>query len=411
MNEPKLRFEEFRGSGEWEETTLEHRAEYVNGKAHENEISESGNFIVANSKFISSNGEVRKFTNNGLCLADQGDILMVLSDVPNGKAIAKCFYVDKNNTYSVNQRICKLKPKNTVGLFLFNILNRNSYFLSFDDGVKQTNLRNEDVLNCPILLPIDLDEQQKIASCLSSIDELISAETQKLEALKSHKKGLMQQLFPAEGETLPKLRFEEFRGSGEWEVMKLGELCKFIRGPFGGALKKEIFVADGYAVYEQYHAIYNDFNSIRYYITKEKYSELKRFSVLPGDIIMSCSGTMGKFAIVPAKPKEGVINQALLKLTVKEGSDIDFIKTTLELPVNQEKLLSQAAGGAIKNVVEVALLKEITVSMPSLKEQHKISSFLSSLNELIDEQSDKIKMLHKHKKGLMQGLFPNTNSL
>ena len=260
--------------------------------------------------------------------------------------------------------------------------------------------------NMPIALPRK-GEQKKIADCLSSLDDLIAAENKKLDALRTHKKGLMQKLFPAESETVPEWRFPEFRNSGEWEERKFGELCNFIRGPFGGALKKEIFVRDGYAVYEQSHAIYGDFHSFRYYITEEKYDELKRFSVNANDIIMSCSGTMGKFEIVPEGSKEGVINQALLKLTVKKGSDVKFVKKTLELDINQEKLLSQSAGGAIKNVVAVSQMKEIPFLMPYISEQQKIANCLSGVDDLIAEQAKKIETLKIHKKGLMQGLFPS----
>ncbi|NTW87928.1 MAG: restriction endonuclease subunit S [Desulfobulbaceae bacterium] len=123
--------------------------------------------------------------------------MMVLSDVPNGRAIAKCYFVESDNPYPMNQRICKSKPISIVGKFLFCILDRNPFFLSFDDGVKQTNLRKEDVLGCPLYLPLLPAEQQKISESLSSIDELIAAQTQKLDTLKTHKKALMQQLFPA----------------------------------------------------------------------------------------------------------------------------------------------------------------------------------------------------------------------
>ena len=165
----------------------------------------------------------------------KGDILMVLSDVPNGKAIAKCFIVDTENLYSVNQRICKITPFDANSVLLFYILNRNPYFLAFDDGVKQTNLRNDDVLNFPFLLPKDPEEQQKIASCLSSLDDLLTAENQKLEALKAHKKGLMQQLFPAEGKKVPELRFAEFKESGEWEEKTLKDVCQMKAGKFVSA--------------------------------------------------------------------------------------------------------------------------------------------------------------------------------
>ena len=139
---PRLRFPEFEQRGDWQEKTLNAVAKYENGKAHEQDIVEVGEYLVVNSKFISSDGVVKKCTNKAFCLATKGDILMVLSDVPNGKAIAKCFFVDADDLYSVNQRICRITPFDADNLMLLYILNRSPYFLSFDDGVKQTNLRN-----------------------------------------------------------------------------------------------------------------------------------------------------------------------------------------------------------------------------------------------------------------------------
>lgn len=205
---------------------------------------------------------------------------------------------------------------------------------------------------------------------------------------------------------VPQLRFPEFENDGDWVNKPLNSLCKFVRGPFGGALKKEIFVKEGYAVYEQSQAIYSQFEIFRYFITKEKYQELKRFAVASDDIIMSCSGTMGKFAIVPENYKKGVINQALLKLTVKENFNVNFIKVSLELPLNQNKLLAQSAGGAIKNVVGVSELKKIEISIPTPKEQQKIAACLYSLDEVITTETEKLDLLQDHKKGLLQQLFP-----
>ena len=194
---PRLRFPEFKDAPAWESTHLTKVADYTNGKAHEQDISEDGQFVVVNSKFISTEGEVRKFSDEAICPAVRGDILMVLSDVPNGRAIAKCFYVDEDNRYTVNQRICKLTPTAINGDFFFYVLNRNSYFLAFDDGVKQTNLRKDAVLNCPIRCPVDPEEQDKIADTLTSISQLIASHAEKLATLQTHKKGLMQQLFPS----------------------------------------------------------------------------------------------------------------------------------------------------------------------------------------------------------------------
>lgn len=193
---PKFRFKEFEDSAEWEETTLTQVADYENGKAHEQDIADDGKFIVVNSKFISQDGEVKKFTNTAFLPATKGDVLMVLSDIPNGKAIAKCFLVEEDNRYTVNQRICRITPRNLNSKVLYYLLNRNPYFLAFDDGVKQTNLRKEDVLSCPLLIPENPKEQEKIADTLSSVDDLIKAQIEKVEALQLHKKGLLQGLFP-----------------------------------------------------------------------------------------------------------------------------------------------------------------------------------------------------------------------
>ena len=191
---PKLRFPEF--EGEWEEKELGEITKYENGKAHENDISEEGKYIVVNSKFISTEGLIKKYSDKAYCLAKKNDILMVLSDVPNGKAISKCFIVKENNCYTVNQRICVLSPKEgIIANYLFYILDRNPYFLAFDDVVKQTNLKKEEVLNFNLSIPVNQKEQQKIADYLSALDEQIAAEEEALEALKAYKKGLLQQMF------------------------------------------------------------------------------------------------------------------------------------------------------------------------------------------------------------------------
>lgn len=209
-----------------------------------------------------------------------------------------------------------------------------------------------------------------------------------------------------ENTLIPELRFPEFENEDTWKAKPLEEICTLVRGPFGGALKKEIFVDEGFAVYEQSHAIYSDFNSFRYRINEEKYKELKRFSVKPGDLIMSCSGTMGKFAMIPKYYEQGVINQALLKLTVKKNYDNSFIKASLETEENQNKLLSQSAGGAIKNVVAVSQIRELELAIPSLLEQQKIANSISSLDEVIEAHIQRLDLLKDHKRGLMQNLFP-----
>lgn len=294
--------------------------------------------------------------------------------------------------------------------FIYSLINSKQIRESIEKkatGSTRKRIGLDELKKIPFYIPNSQKEQEKIASCFSTLDDIIFTHGQKLDTLKTYKKGLMQNLFPQEGENVPKWRFPEFMKDGEWVEKPLDDICKLVRGPFGGALKKEIFVKAGYAVYEQSHAIYSDFSSYRYYINEEKFSELKRFSVKSGDLIMSCSGTMGKFAIIPNDYKVGVINQALLKLTVKKGYDSIFVKMTLEAENNQIKLLSQSAGGAIQNVVSVSQIKELSLFIPSHKEQQKVTDCISSLDALINAQAEKIEQLKLHKNGLMQCLFPN----
>lgn len=181
-------------SGKWKIKKLAEIVEFSNGKAHEKYISDDGKFIVINSKYISSEGKVFKFSDVCLCPASIGDILMVMSDVPNGKAIAKCFIVDKNNFYTVNQRICSLKSEVVDLKFLFYKANRNQYYLAFDDGSKQTNLKKNDVLNCEISMPNEREEQSAIAAVLSDMDAEIEQLERKRDKYKQVKQGMMQEL-------------------------------------------------------------------------------------------------------------------------------------------------------------------------------------------------------------------------
>lgn len=193
---PRLRFPRFRGRPEWEERPLGEVASYQNGKAYEPHIVEKGRYIVVNARFISTEGSVKKLSDNPLLVAEIDDILMVLSDLPNGRALAKCYRVREDNKYVVNQRVARLTPHAVRSDFLFTVLNRHPYLLSFNDGLNQTHLSKDNVLTCPILLPSNEEEQKAIADCLSSADGLIAAQVDRLSALKVHKKGMMQQLLP-----------------------------------------------------------------------------------------------------------------------------------------------------------------------------------------------------------------------
>jgi type I restriction enzyme S subunit len=186
---------------DWIEKPLGEVCEYLNGKAHEQCIDKDGRFIVINSKFISSEGAVFKKSNEALLLLQPGDIAMVLSDVPNGKALAKCFLVEEANTYTLNQRICLIRSKKFHTKFLFYQLNRNKHFLAFDNGENQTNMRLNQILECPLFLP-SITEQENIAARLDDLREetqhLEFIYQQKLDALEALKKSLLNQAFTGE---------------------------------------------------------------------------------------------------------------------------------------------------------------------------------------------------------------------
>jgi restriction endonuclease S subunit len=149
-------------------------AKYRNGKAHENCIDESGKYIVVNSKFVSTNGTVIKHSNMQNEPLAQNEIAFVLSDVPNGRAIARTFLVEENDKYTLNQRIAGItSSENTYPYFLHILMNRHPYFLAFDDGVKQTNLSVSDVLNFETYYP-EYEEQKQIGEYFRNLDRLIT---------------------------------------------------------------------------------------------------------------------------------------------------------------------------------------------------------------------------------------------
>jgi len=190
---------------------------------------------------------------------------------------------------------------------------------------------------------------------------------------------------------------------GDWEVKPLEYLCKpsgLVRGPFGGALKKEYFVKSGYKVYEQRNAIYKNPNIGNYYINKDKFDELARFAVKQGDFIISCSGTIGKIFQIPKNYKQGVINQALLKLTIDSSKAVDkFFEVYFSWDRFQDKIIDSTQGGAMKNLVGMDVFKKTLVAIPPIPEQQAIAAALSDVDDLI---SSLTKLINK-KKSIMQG--------
>ena len=158
----------------WEQRKLGDVAKYRNGKAHESCIDENGKYVVVNSKFVSTDGSVRKFSNMQNEPLLENEIAFVLSDVPNGRAIARTFLIEESDKYTLNQRIAGITPlEETYPYFLHILMNRHPYFLAFDDGAKQTNLSVEDVMKFETCYP-NYMEQRKIGEYFRNLDHLIT---------------------------------------------------------------------------------------------------------------------------------------------------------------------------------------------------------------------------------------------
>jgi len=191
--EPKRRFAGFADA--WEQRKLSEVAKYRNGKAHENDISEKGKYVVVNSKFVSTDGKIRKYSEKQIEPLYKDEIAFVLSDVPNGRAIARTFLVEKDHKYTLNQRIAGIKPnEKAYPYFLHILLNRNRYFLQFDDGAKQTNLSVDDVMNFDDFYPSE-EEQRKIGDFFQQIDNLITLHQHELNKLQNIKKAFLNEMF------------------------------------------------------------------------------------------------------------------------------------------------------------------------------------------------------------------------
>ncbi|MBV2179813.1 MAG: restriction endonuclease subunit S [Castellaniella sp.] len=243
-------------------------------------------------------------------------------------------------------------------------------------------------------------EQQKIADCLSSLDDLIAAETQKLDTLKTHQKGLMQQLFPREGETVPRLRFLEFREAAEWEEKALGQLGELVSGltyspddvrDEGLLVLRSSNVQDGRIVLDDNVYVRPDIKGAS--------------PSLPNDILIcvrnGSKSLIGKNALIP-KGMPPCTHGAFM--AVFRSSVAKFIIQLFQTEAYEKQVAADL--GATINSINGNKLKKYKFLVPEPEEQQVIADCLSSLDDLITAQSQKIEALKTHKKSLMQQLFP-----
>jgi len=359
---------------DWDIEKLEDLVHFNNGKAHEQFIAENGNYIVVNSKFISTEGEVFKSSSKNLSPLSPGEITMVMSDIPNGRALAKCFYIDQKRKYTLNQRICSFKSKGSDGKYLFYILNRNKYFLDFDSGVGQTNLRRSDVLNCPVVMPTSKPEQTAIATALSDTDELIEKLEKLIAKKKAIKQGTMQKLLTGQR------RLPGF--SGEWEEKKLGDLLAYEQ-PTRYIVKS---------------SKYNDKNNLpvltagKSFILGYTNEDFDVFDSLPV-VIFDDFTTASKYVDFRFKVKSSAMK--LLKPRIK-GVNLRFIFEKMQLI--DFKLADHKR-------YWISEYQNIEIQVPNNAEQNAISEVLSDMDYEIEKLEKKLSKLRRIKTGMMQQLL------
>jgi type I restriction enzyme S subunit len=387
---PKLRFPEFRGAKGWKPSVLADACDMQAGKfvsaSNISERNQAGMFPC-----YGGNG-LRGYTTTH---THDGTYPLI------GRQGALCGNVRlAGGQFHATEHAVVATPKKAIDVvwlrYSLDLLNLNR----FATGQAQPGLSVDVLENVVLAIPPLEPEQQKIAECLSSVDELIAAQARKVDALKTHKKGLMQQLFPREGETQPRLRFPEFQNAGEWEVRTIGEMFSLINGC---AFKPEDWKPTGTPIIRIQNL--ND-PSAEFNYSQEPVPERNR--VEPGDLLFAWSGTLGSsFGARIWNGPSGVLNQHIFKVLMDE-QQITLQFALLVLARVEEEIARRTHGFKASFVhVKKSDLVQVEMLLPSVPEQQHIASCLSSLDAMITAETQKHEALKTHKKGLMQQLFPS----
>jgi type I restriction enzyme S subunit len=332
---------------------------------------------------------------------EPGDVLLCKIN-PRINRVWRVDRQSKNQQIASTEWIALRCRGNILDVFLQYVLQAPSVRTAMIESVtgatgSHTRAKYEIVEDLEFSVP-PLEEQKRIVALLDTATARITELTKCYEQARTHSNNLFTS---ALRDALTPLE--------SWPVKRLGDLCLFVRGPFGGSLKKSVFVATGHAVYEQQHAIYERFNQFRYFISEDKFQEMKRFEVTPGDILMSCSGTIGKTAIVPSGAPAGIINQALLKLTCLEQLENQYLCVWMRSSYFQEAVIGSAGGAALQNVASVSILKDIPISLPPLDEQKRIVTRLDAMkaktSEMIAAYDAKLTAAKNLRQSILEAAF------
>jgi type I restriction enzyme S subunit len=388
---PVLRFPEFRNAGGWKVKSFDELFTIGNGRDYKHLSSGDVPVYGSGGYMLSVNDHLHD--GESVCIGRKGTINNPMFLTGKFWTVDTLFY-----THSFNDCL----PR-----FIYSIF-QNIDWLKHNEAGGVPSLSKTNIGKIKVAIP-KLNEQQKIADCLTSVDELITTQTQKLDALKTHKKGLMQQLFPAEGETVPRLRFPEFRDKGEWEGKKLSKIAELTSSK---RVHLSDYVPNGIPFFRGKEITLLKNREIPggiLYISEEHYEEIREKYGVPetGDILITSVGTLGNVYRIQNSDKFYFKDGNLIWMK-NISEDSRFLEMLLHVKSND--VLGTAIGSSQKALTMVGLNK-LEFMFPKKEEQQKIADCLSSIDELITAQAQKLDAVKAHKKGLMQQLFPSVGGV
>lgn len=411
---PKLRFPEFREAAAWKPVTLQKASLPVTERVGQRKltpvsISAGIGFVPQAEKFGRdiSGKQYQLYT-----LVQDGDF--VFNKGNSLKFPQGCIYLLQGwgQAAAPNVFICFRLKDGYSNSFFQNCFEQNQHGNQLKkhitSGARSNGLLNiskKTFFSVEIPTP-SFPEQQKIADCLSSLDELIAAQGRKVDALKAHKKGLMQQLFPRDGETLPRFRFPEFRVAGEWVRKPLKDVFSIFQGfAFSSNDSVErgsrwLKIADvGIQVMNHEAASF---------LPADYRERFAKFSVRVGDYVIALTRPILRGKLKIAQVDElfdgALLNQRVGKLiTTQHPAFVFFLLQSWKLIDDVEKSIS---GNDPPNL-SAQQIEGIKTCIPRLPEQQRIADCLTSLDALITAHAQKFEALKTRKKGLMQQLFPH----
>ena len=294
---------------------------------------------------------------------------------------------------------------NYFGGYLFQSTAIRAQIKKEAQGAKVLGISPRKLSKINLYYPSDTTEQQKIVECLSSIDELIAAEERKLSALKAHKKGLLQQVFRADGETIPRLRFPDFQALAQWERKYLKDISD-VRGgkrlPVGATLTTENTGYPYIRVTDMRRGSI-DVASVQY-ISADVERQIRQYKISADDLFITVAGTIGVVGQVPRELDQANLTENANKIIVK-AADENFLLQYLLSEGAQNEVASAITNNAQPKLA-LERIRKLHIPLPQRKEQQAVAELLSTFDRILAATGLQIATLKAHKKGLMQQLFP-----